>query len=74
MSAQTAASSQFDRDAAWGNERLARAEYIRERQRQDGCLASEAARRWDAGRRCGSCGGWIPQGDGSCLCFDNGCQ
>lgn len=44
-------SSQANQDATWGNDRLARGEFIRERMRQEGCLAIEAARRWEAGER-----------------------
>lgn len=43
--------TQADRDAREGNERVARAAFILELQRQEGVLASEAARRWDAGER-----------------------
>jgi len=43
--------SQADKDAAWGNLQLARRAFILERMRQEGCLASEAARRFDAGER-----------------------
>lgn len=41
----------LDAEAARENERFFRAAFIRERQRQEGCLASEAARRWDDGER-----------------------
>jgi hypothetical protein len=42
---------QADKDAAWGNERIKRSEFILEEMRQTGCLAIEAAERWDAGER-----------------------
>ena len=40
-----------DRDAVAGNLRNARRAFILERMRQEGCLASEAATRFDAGER-----------------------
>ena len=40
-----------DRDAVAGNERIARSAFILDAMRQEGCLASEAATRWDAGER-----------------------
>jgi hypothetical protein len=40
--------TQADRDARYGNERIAKAAFIQERMRQTGCLAIEAAREWDA--------------------------
>ena len=40
--------SQWERDAAAGNDRLARAAFILEEMRQTGCLASEAAQAYDA--------------------------
>ena len=40
-----------DRDATLGNNRIRRAEFIREEMRQTGCLASEAALAWDLAQR-----------------------
>jgi len=42
----TTQQSRQDRDASWGNARLARGAFILERQRQTGCLAIDAAREW----------------------------
>lgn len=49
--AMTRTARQFDADARWGNDRIRRAEFIRERMRQTGCLAIEAARLFEAERR-----------------------
>lgn len=43
--------SRADQDAAWGNDRVARAEFIREEMRQTGCLAIEAAARFADGSK-----------------------
>jgi hypothetical protein len=37
-----------DADATWGNDRIAKAEFIREAMQQTGCLAITAAQRWEA--------------------------
>ena len=42
--------ARHDADARWGNDRLAKIRFIVELQRE-GILASEGARRWDAGER-----------------------
>jgi hypothetical protein len=54
--------SRAEVDAARGNDRLYRALYIREAQRQSGKLASEAATAWDSGKICRQCWGEIYQG------------
>ena len=40
--------TQADKDAAWGNDRITRAAFMREEMQQTSCLAIEAARRWEA--------------------------
>jgi hypothetical protein len=46
MKRATTQQQRQDRDASWGNARLQRGAFIRERVAQTGCLAIEAAREW----------------------------
>ena len=51
--------TRWDTDATAGNVRIARAAFIMEEMRQTGCLAIEAAHRFDRGERCeGGCTFW----------------